>query len=101
MALTSLSSKSCATFWLFLLLGNVASATLFTLHNNCKYTVWPGTLSGNNPTILDTGLWSPPQLAGQDDSGVEPDVISILLVMANVPPEIVPVASSALVEAFH
>ncbi|XP_016163184.2 pathogenesis-related protein 5-like [Arachis ipaensis] len=56
MALTSLSSKSCATFWLFLLLANVASATLFTLHNNCKYTVWPGTLSGNNPTILDTGL---------------------------------------------
>ncbi|QHN88350.1 hypothetical protein S83_021278 [Arachis hypogaea] len=56
MALTSLSSKSCATFWLFLLLGNVASATLFTLHNNCKYTVWPGTLSGNDPTILDTGL---------------------------------------------
>ncbi|MED6125040.1 hypothetical protein PIB30_064661 [Stylosanthes scabra] len=56
MALTSSSSKSCAIFCIFLFLGNVASATLFTLQNNCKYTVWLGTLSGNNPTALDTGL---------------------------------------------
>lgn len=34
---------------------NIVSATVFTLQNSCKYTVWPGTLSGNGATILGDG----------------------------------------------
>ena len=48
-----------------ILAGNVASATLITLQNNCNYTVWPGTLSGNGPTILDTGFSLTPGLSVQ------------------------------------
>ncbi|XP_040995697.1 pathogenesis-related protein 5-like [Juglans microcarpa x Juglans regia] len=37
-------------------LGTVASATIFTLQNQCSYTVWPGTLSGNGPVLGDGGF---------------------------------------------
>ncbi|KAK4342563.1 hypothetical protein RND71_038379 [Anisodus tanguticus] len=32
------------------------SATVFTLQNNCGYTVWPGTLSGNGAILGDGGF---------------------------------------------
>ncbi|KAF9609790.1 hypothetical protein IFM89_018587 [Coptis chinensis] len=34
---------------------NIANAAVFTLKNQCSYTVWPGTLSGNNATPLGEG----------------------------------------------
>ncbi|KAJ7966709.1 Pathogenesis-related thaumatin family protein [Quillaja saponaria] len=40
---------------LLCLLGNGASATVFTLQNRCSYTVWPGTLSGNGVAVLGEG----------------------------------------------
>ncbi|KAK4746255.1 hypothetical protein SAY87_012567 [Trapa incisa] len=33
----------------------VASTTVFTIQNQCSYTVWPGTLSGNGGTVLGDG----------------------------------------------
>ncbi|KAK9054353.1 hypothetical protein SSX86_025431 [Deinandra increscens subsp. villosa] len=36
------------------------SATVFTLQNSCSYTVWPGTLSGNNGNVLGDGGFSLP-----------------------------------------
>ncbi|GLJ49849.1 hypothetical protein SUGI_1059330 [Cryptomeria japonica] len=47
---------------LMLLFGtNGAHATVFTIVNNCAYTVWPGTLSGNGGTVLgDGGFALPP-----------------------------------------
>ncbi|QCD98896.1 pathogenesis-related protein 5 [Vigna unguiculata] len=45
---------------LFLFLGNVASATVFSLENHCSYTVWPGTLSGNGAGILGSGGFALP-----------------------------------------
>ncbi|XP_047161056.1 pathogenesis-related thaumatin-like protein 3.5 [Vigna umbellata] len=41
--------------FLLFLLGNVASAAVFTLQNRCSYTVWPGTLSGNGVATLGDG----------------------------------------------
>uniref|UniRef100_A0A803NMW9 1-acylglycerol-3-phosphate O-acyltransferase n=1 Tax=Cannabis sativa TaxID=3483 RepID=A0A803NMW9_CANSA len=35
--------------------GNVGYGTVFTLQNQCSYTVWPGTLSGNGAGILGDG----------------------------------------------
>ncbi|KAK7321736.1 hypothetical protein VNO77_32635 [Canavalia gladiata] len=35
--------------------GNVASATVFTLQNQCSYTIWPGSLSGSGGAILGDG----------------------------------------------
>ncbi|KAL2894736.1 Pathogenesis-related protein 5 [Bienertia sinuspersici] len=32
-----------------------ATGTVFTLHNNCPYTVWPSTLSGNGAASLGEG----------------------------------------------
>ncbi|RZC14825.1 pathogenesis-related protein 5-like [Glycine soja] len=44
---------------LFLLLlfslGNLASATMFTIENRCSYTVWPGTIAGNGAAVLGDG----------------------------------------------
>ncbi|PKI43754.1 hypothetical protein CRG98_035860 [Punica granatum] len=37
------------------LTGNVASGAVFTLQNQCAYTVWPGTLSGNGAAPLGNG----------------------------------------------
>ncbi|KAK6938776.1 Thaumatin family [Dillenia turbinata] len=42
------------------LLGNIATATVFTLQNHCDHTVWPGTITGNGPTIGDGGFVLPP-----------------------------------------
>ncbi|RYR06337.1 hypothetical protein Ahy_B06g086088 [Arachis hypogaea] len=39
-----------------ILAGDIASTILFTLQNNCKYTVWPGSLSGNCSNIIYTEL---------------------------------------------
>ncbi|KAL2935568.1 Pathogenesis-related protein 5 [Bienertia sinuspersici] len=58
---------NCTFFFLlasFLFLGfstEIALGTLFTLHNNCPYTVWPGSLTGNGPALLspDTSTLSP------------------------------------------
>ncbi|KAM7517148.1 hypothetical protein LguiA_006731 [Lonicera macranthoides] len=36
-------------------LATTISATVFTLHNSCSYTVWPGTLSGNGAAVLGDG----------------------------------------------
>ncbi|CAK9312627.1 unnamed protein product [Citrullus colocynthis] len=36
-------------------LGNLAYATVFTLQNHCRYTLWPGTLSGNGAAVLGDG----------------------------------------------
>ncbi|KAI7740912.1 hypothetical protein M8C21_033039 [Ambrosia artemisiifolia] len=54
-----------ATFFLLLLLAIFfseyeVSATVFTLQNSCTYTIWPGTLSGNNGTVLGDGGFSLP-----------------------------------------
>ncbi|KAB5526790.1 hypothetical protein DKX38_020637 [Salix brachista] len=35
--------------------GNVGNATVFTLQNQCSYTLWPGTLSGNGAATLGDG----------------------------------------------
>nr|XP_025878811.1 thaumatin-like protein PWIR2 [Oryza sativa Japonica Group] len=32
-----------------------AGTTVFTLHNNCTYTVWPTTLSGNTAVVVGGG----------------------------------------------
>ncbi|KAJ7958069.1 Pathogenesis-related thaumatin family protein [Quillaja saponaria] len=56
MAITS--KLSVLRLLLLFLLGNVASATVFTLQNRCRYTVWPGTLSGNGAAILGEGGFS-------------------------------------------
>ncbi|XP_019236594.1 PREDICTED: uncharacterized protein LOC109216841 [Nicotiana attenuata] len=37
---------------------HVISATVFTLQNNCPYTVWPGTLSAKGAAILGDGGFS-------------------------------------------
>ncbi|XP_061375294.1 pathogenesis-related thaumatin-like protein 3.5 [Gastrolobium bilobum] len=55
-----LNSKTSLLFNLLFLLGNVVSATVFTLENQCGYTVWPGTLSGNGAAILGGGGFSLP-----------------------------------------
>lgn len=47
--------KTFLLFNMFLLLGNLASATVFTIQNQCSYTIWPGTLSGNGAAILGQG----------------------------------------------
>ncbi|KAJ1393199.1 Thaumatin, conserved site [Sesbania bispinosa] len=52
------NSKTSFIFYLLLLLGNVASATVFTLENKCSHTIWPGTLSGNGAAILGDGGFS-------------------------------------------
>ncbi|KAL5987127.1 hypothetical protein ACLOJK_041123 [Asimina triloba] len=33
-----------------------ASATVFTLENRCRYTIWPGTLTGNGAALADGGF---------------------------------------------
>ncbi|KAK3423971.1 hypothetical protein EUGRSUZ_F00728 [Eucalyptus grandis] len=56
-----LASKSQLLLLCLLSIGNVlASATVITLQNQCGYTVWPGTLSGNGPTLGDSGFAQPP-----------------------------------------
>ncbi|XP_027332296.1 pathogenesis-related protein 5-like [Abrus precatorius] len=53
------NSKTSPLFHLLLfLLGNMASATVFTIRNQCSYTIWPGTLSGNGAAILGSGGFS-------------------------------------------
>ncbi|KAJ0680844.1 putative Thaumatin family [Helianthus annuus] len=42
------------------LLGYEVFAAVFTLQNSCTYTIWPGTLSGNNGTVLGNGGFSLP-----------------------------------------
>ncbi|WOL10909.1 hypothetical protein Cni_G19668 [Canna indica] len=52
------------------------SGATFTFKNNCPYTVWPGTLSGNGvavlggggfelPTNASTSFWAPPGWSGR------------------------------------
>ncbi|XP_062160230.1 pathogenesis-related thaumatin-like protein 3.5 isoform X2 [Alnus glutinosa] len=38
------------------IVGSVASATVFSINNQCTYTVWPGILSGNGPTLGGGGF---------------------------------------------
>ncbi|KFK33653.1 hypothetical protein AALP_AA5G041900 [Arabis alpina] len=62
-------------FFMFITSGIVVSATVFTLQNNCPYTVWPGILSGNSNNLGDGGfpltpgasvqLTSPPGWSGR------------------------------------
>ncbi|OAY84503.1 Pathogenesis-related protein 5 [Ananas comosus] len=40
-----------------------AAAIVFTLHNSCPYTVWPGTLSGNGAAVLGGGGFELPSEA--------------------------------------
>lgn len=42
----------------FFFAGHIASATVFTIQNQCSYTIWPGTLSGNGAAILGKGGFS-------------------------------------------
>ncbi|KAL0665109.1 hypothetical protein Bca4012_101947 [Brassica carinata] len=42
-------------FLVFITSGVAVSTTEFTLQNNCPYTVWPGTLTGNGGNILGDG----------------------------------------------
>lgn len=41
---------------LFHIAGSIASATVFTINNQCTYTVWPGILSGNGPNLGGGGF---------------------------------------------
>ncbi|KAA8528616.1 hypothetical protein F0562_035971 [Nyssa sinensis] len=45
------------------MLGTTASATVFTLQNNCSYTIWPGTLCGNGVAVLGGGGFTLPPAA--------------------------------------
>ncbi|XP_077224048.1 pathogenesis-related protein 5-like [Tasmannia lanceolata] len=47
-------------FLALFLLGNRASATVFTLQNSCSFNVWPGTITGNGPNLADGGFILPP-----------------------------------------
>ncbi|KAE9458543.1 hypothetical protein C3L33_09545, partial [Rhododendron williamsianum] len=47
----SLLHVSLAVFFL----GPRVSATVFTLENNCSYTIWAGTLCGNGVGVLGDG----------------------------------------------
>ncbi|KAL5071987.1 hypothetical protein RYX36_022874 [Vicia faba] len=57
MALNS-NSKAFLLFNMLFLLGNISSATVFTIQNQCSYTIWPGTLSGNGAAVLGKGGFS-------------------------------------------
>ncbi|CAL0327034.1 unnamed protein product [Lupinus luteus] len=45
---------------LFLFLGSVATATVFTLQNSCTQTIWLGTVSRNGAALLNSGGLSMP-----------------------------------------
>ncbi|CAI8599967.1 unnamed protein product [Vicia faba] len=60
MALFTASKTSPLLILLMLLLGNVATGTVFTIENRCKSTIWPGTLSGNGAALLEDGGFSLP-----------------------------------------
>ncbi|PNY06866.1 pathogenesis-related protein 5-like [Trifolium pratense] len=49
------NSKTSSFFLILLLLGNVASGTMFTIENRCNKTIWPGTISGNGAELLRDG----------------------------------------------
>ncbi|KAJ6722540.1 PATHOGENESIS-RELATED PROTEIN 5 [Salix koriyanagi] len=53
MAISSISL--CYLSLLLIVIGNVGNATVFTLQNQCSYTLWPGTLSGNGAATLGDG----------------------------------------------
>ncbi|KAF5740743.1 hypothetical protein HS088_TW11G00821 [Tripterygium wilfordii] len=54
------NSRLCLLL-LLLLPGTVINASVFTLQNQCSYTIWPGTLSGNGLNALgDGGFVLPP-----------------------------------------
>ncbi|KAJ6675707.1 PATHOGENESIS-RELATED PROTEIN 5-RELATED [Salix viminalis] len=53
MAISSISL--CYLSLLLFVIGNVGNATVFTLQNQCSYTLWPGTLSGNGAATLGDG----------------------------------------------
>ncbi|CAL5205943.1 unnamed protein product [Lathyrus oleraceus] len=57
MALNS-NSKPFLLFNMILQLGYLASAAVFTIQNQCSYTIWPGTLSGNGAAVLGKGGFS-------------------------------------------
>ncbi|KAJ8772699.1 hypothetical protein K2173_027876 [Erythroxylum novogranatense] len=59
-------SSWCYLLMLLFSIGNIVNATVFTLQNLCTYTIWPGTLSGNNAaTLRDGGFALPPQSSVQ------------------------------------
>ncbi|XP_010529666.1 PREDICTED: pathogenesis-related protein 5-like [Tarenaya hassleriana] len=47
-------------YLLFFVFLTGASATVFTIENSCRFTVWPGVLSGNGATLGDGGFPLPP-----------------------------------------
>lgn len=53
MAISSISL--CYLLLLLFVTGKVGNATVFTLQNQCSYTLWPGTLSGNGAATLGDG----------------------------------------------
>uniref|UniRef100_A0A2P2M2M7 Uncharacterized protein MANES_18G030000 n=1 Tax=Rhizophora mucronata TaxID=61149 RepID=A0A2P2M2M7_RHIMU len=53
----AIGSWRCFLLLLLFSLGNIASATVFTLQNLCDYTIWPGTLAkSGSPTLGDGGF---------------------------------------------